>query len=76
MKRVTKKDLENMIGLLNNHYPTPAGMKYGIDDAYGGYRLVLIDSHGGEVDIGNRTTAKDLYNALCIMRKTFDYLEG
>jgi len=67
-QRTTLKKLRQKIDLLNRVTgrvaPEPV---YGLDIAYGGYRIVLRSPQGTEADISPRGTAKETYRRLAAM---------
>ena len=64
MERITKAHLHSMIDTLNRIKPME-GAQFGLDIAYGGYRLVKrYSATGGERDLTNRGTAREIYDIM------------
>lgn len=71
MDRITRAHLESMINTLN-HIKPMEGAQFGLDIAYGGYRLVKrYDATGGECDLTNRGTAREIYDIMCGIEKFY-----
>lgn len=58
--RVTKSDLYRLIDILNNE----SKKNYGLDIAYGGYKLVRKYKNGAKKDISLRVTCREMYYVL------------
>lgn len=58
--RVTRKQLRTMIDILSSQ----SKKKYGLDIAYGGYRLIENCKSGGCSSVSMCLTAKELYYVL------------
>ena len=64
MERISRKQLYSMIDTLN-HIKPMTDAKFGLNIAYGGYRLVKrSNASGGESDLTYRVTARELYNIM------------
>lgn len=64
MDRITRAHLQSMIDTLNRIKPME-GAHFALDRAYGGYRLVKrYDATGGERDLTNRGTAREIYDIM------------
>ena len=64
MERITRKHLYSMVDTLN-HIKPMEDAKFGLDIAYGGYRLVKrYNVSGGQSDLTYRVTARELYNIM------------
>ena len=66
---VTRKQyVHSLIDDINELQPSAAG-RYGLDNAYGGYRLVFIKNSSGEVDISERVPLKQMADMLYTVRE-------
>ena len=65
MERVKLIQLKNMVKFLNNDIGTE-DHKIALDQAYGGYQLVIvhIKEGYGESDLSRRLTAREMYECL------------
>lgn len=64
--RVTRKQLITMIDILNSQ----SKKNYGLDIAYGGYRLAKNCKSGGCSFVSMRLTAKEMY---CVLDALINY---
>ena len=55
--RITESDLDRAVSILSDL----SGYEYGINKAYGGYKLVSKD---GSVEISKRGTRREIYNQI------------
>ena len=78
MKRITVKDLKTLSDYMNKRFSYMLPNKddvYAIDQAYGGYRLVIRHANTGESDVSPRGTARETETYMRAMINAFNMAE-
>ena len=67
--RITESDLDRAVSILSDL----SGYEYGIDKAYGGYKLVSKD---GSVEISKRGTRREIYDHIRVAISVLNFSQA